>query len=85
MPFPVSTIKDQDNSGGTIVTGSHDVFCNGLPVATVGSKVRGWLGHYQIVEASATVFVNGLPKACVKSITNADTKIVTGSPDVFVE
>lgn len=54
-------VRQGDRGGGTIVRdGSHNVFINGKPAATVGSQSE--CGG-TIVTGSSSVFVNGKPVA----------------------
>jgi uncharacterized Zn-binding protein involved in type VI secretion len=63
--MPGATRKG-DSAGGVILTGSSDVFIDGMPAATVGDKVakhskKGPHKAATLVSGSPDVFVNGKP------------------------
>lgn len=89
-------LGDSTSCGDVIVEGSGNVFCNGVPVATIGVSTSGhasWIPN-SIIEGSSTVFVNGKAVARVgdKHAGHASpspgayhqTEIAIGSPNVFV-
>jgi len=64
--MPGAARKGADSAGGTIISGSSDVFINGQPAARVGDKVaphsrRGSHRRAVLVKGSPDVFVNGIP------------------------
>ena len=63
--MPGATRKG-DTAGGPILSGSSDVFIDGIPAATIGEKVakhskRGPHKAAVLVKGSPNVFVNGKP------------------------
>ena len=89
-------LGDSTSCGDVIVEGSGNVFCNGLPVSSVGDGTSGhasWIPN-NVAEGSSTVFVNGKAVARVgdKHTGHASptpgafhqTAIIVGSPNVFV-
>lgn len=86
--MPGASRKGTDSAGGTIISGSPDVFINGSPAARVGDKVakhsrRGSHAAASLVKGSPNVFVNGKPL-----VREGDTAScghpASGSSDVFV-
>lgn len=84
-PYPVGTPKEVDVE---LLSGSTDVFLNGLPVAIVGSVGVGSCGHHtEATTGSNNVYVNGMPLHRVGDhgvVTNAgggDYEMITGSTD----
>ncbi len=69
--------------GGPIVTGSADVFINGLPAATVGSIATCDGPPSAVVQGCATIFINGKPAAHLGHLTSHGGFISTGSPNVI--
>lgn len=47
------------NAGGTIITGSPNVFVEGKPIARVNDTVQPHNGTAKIIQGSPDVFVNG--------------------------
>jgi uncharacterized Zn-binding protein involved in type VI secretion len=74
-----------DAAGGAIVTGSSDVFIDGMSAATIGDSVaphskRGAHRAAKLVAGSSNVFVNGKPlvragdkASCGHGATGSDT------------
>jgi uncharacterized Zn-binding protein involved in type VI secretion len=73
---------DDETATEEILTGSHNVFINGQPVALVGDECES--GATYISTGCKNVFVNGRPVARVTDLTCHKTVIVTGSPNVFI-
>jgi uncharacterized Zn-binding protein involved in type VI secretion len=79
---------DVTSHGGTVTSGSPNVFVNGKPMAKVGSAQSCPLpGHVggTITSGSASVRVNGVPAAKVGSsatCVGSTTVITGGSPNV---
>jgi YD repeat-containing protein len=73
---------------GSIVSGSPDVFINGMPAAVAESSLSACsqLGHTPgyAAEGSATVFVNGKPKHRKGDFVTCGAKTAQGSGDVIV-
>ena len=86
--MPGASRKDLDSAGGTIISGSPDVFINGSSAVRVGDKVakhskRGAHASPVMTSGSSDVFVNGLP--LVREGDSASCgHVATGSSDVFV-
>lgn len=74
-------------SSGELVTGSANVFVNGLP-ATMVQLATGLCSHHagtrRVASGSATVLVNGRAAARVTDEMDCDALIRVGSPDTFV-
>lgn len=86
--MPGASRKGLDSAGGTITSGSPDVFINGAPAATVGDKVakhsrRGAHAAAVLVKGSPDVFVNGKPLVRGGDAASCGHP-ASGSPDVFV-
>lgn len=73
--------------GGSVTTGSADVFINGVPAAIVGGSIA-CCGHGHgstpVVTGSATVFINGVAAARCGDTVGCGSVIVTGSENVFI-
>lgn len=72
------------------LTGSPDVFINGMPMATVGTIGHTTCGHHtEALTGSSTVFVNGMPVHLLGSIGvvtddgGGDYDTITASTDVY--
>lgn len=63
--MPGASRAETDTAGGQILNGSGNVFINGKPAVTVGSKIKphgsGPHAAATMVKGSSTVFVNGKP------------------------
>ncbi len=68
-----------------IITGSSNVFVNGVPVSKVGDSLAVHCTHPgTIITGSVGIFVNGSPIASVGSSVDCGSVIITGSSNVFV-
>ncbi|MDD2843215.1 MAG: PAAR domain-containing protein [Tolumonas sp.] len=65
----------------SIVSGSSDVFINGMPAATVGSRTSCGAS---VAVGSSTVTINGKPAAVLGSATTHGGVIVSGSGNVLI-
>ena len=84
MGSSVARIGDKISHGGTISSGSANVFCNGIGVARIGDPVACDLhGAQTITGGSTTVFANSKRLARVGDSISCGAVITTGSPDVF--
>jgi len=76
-----------DQCGGTILTGSSDVFINGLGAAFVSSKISPHdsrpVHNATVMTGSSSVFVNGLPLARLGDKGTCVHQVSTSSTDVF--
>ncbi|NTZ10183.1 hypothetical protein FCJ60_31735 [Burkholderia metallica] len=72
--------------GGAIVTGSGDVFTNGISAAYVGSAAVCGLhcSAQAVATGSGSVFINGSPAAYVSCSTSCGAPVASGSGDVFI-
>ncbi|AOJ72711.1 MULTISPECIES: PAAR domain-containing protein [Burkholderia] len=87
MSNPAARVGDAIGHGGAIVTGSGDVFTNGISAAYVAGSVAVCALHASaqaIAAGSGTVFINNLPAAFVASVTSCGAPVVSGSGDVFI-
>lgn len=87
MTIPAARVGDAIGHGGVLVTGSGDVFMNGIPAGFVAGSVAVCALHASaqaVVVASGTVFINRLPAAFVGGVTSCGAPIVSGSPDVMI-
>ena len=67
------------------VTGSPDVFVNGIPSHRVSDAWARHCTHESVLAAgSKTVFVNGRPKGRVGDPVACGSLVATGSNNVFV-
>ncbi|WP_454718786.1 RHS repeat-associated core domain-containing protein [Caulobacter segnis] len=73
---------------GPIITGSLNVFVNGIPAARGVLDVAACIKHGQvpkrIAQGSKTVGINSLPAARKGDKTECDGTIAAGSPNVFI-
>ncbi|GLU40003.1 PAAR domain-containing protein [Pseudomonas sp. NBRC 100443] len=72
---------------GQIISGSANVFINGIAAARAHLSKVGCDKHsgpQLIAEGSSTVWINGQPAARVNDRTTCDGKISAGSPNVFI-
>ena len=86
---PAARQGDTTSHGGTILSGSPNVFINGRPAATVGDLYAcptcGVTGP--LVSGSPTVLINGKPAARVGDFCacpGPPSVIIGGSPNVFI-
>lgn len=70
MPGPTVLVGDKDDKGGNAITGSPNVFANGLPVVRVGDGWEGTKGAYMSATGSPNVFVNDRPRCSVGDQTD---------------
>ncbi len=80
-------VGDATNHGGTISSGSGDVYINGIPAAMVNKSVASCAqghGTTPVVRGSGTVFINNLPAARVDDVTGCGAAIKAGSNDVSI-
>lgn len=97
-PPAVARISDQLSCGDFIMTGSPNVFVNGLPVARKLDFTTGhtdgddWWKTVPIISGSRSVFVNRLPIARVEDVALIHCasschvgKISEGSRNVFAK
>ena len=87
MGSPAARLGDVIGHGGVVVTGSGDVFINGISAGFVGGSIAVCGPHCSaqaVVLGSGSVFINGLPAAFVGSLTSCGAPIVTGSGDVSI-
>ncbi|MFM0068717.1 PAAR domain-containing protein [Paraburkholderia aspalathi] len=87
MSNPAARKGDSLAHGGSISTGSCDVFVNGIAAAYVGGSVADCDQHaaaQAVVVGSGSVFINGAAAALVSGKTSCGSAIVTGSGDVFI-
>ncbi len=80
-------LGDKSNHGGVIVTGASRTLVNGKPLARMGDKHNCPLpGHgvTPIVSGSPYTLTEGKPNARVGDAVACGARIVTGSPDTYV-
>ncbi|WP_207004190.1 PAAR domain-containing protein [Trinickia mobilis] len=80
-------LGDSIAHGGSIVSGSGDVFINGKPAgyANGSATVCSIHGGGSVSSGASTVFVNGFPAAIIGGSTGCGAEVVAGSPDVSIE
>lgn len=80
----VACIGDSISHGGNIITGSSDVFCNGIGVARrYDSVLCAQHGLQTIIGGSETVFADGRNLARIGDAISCGAVITTGSPNVY--
>lgn len=99
MGLPAARITDQTfgtcynhspspiQTGGMVLTGSANVFENGLSAAGIGDIVLGYCGHIGIiVTGSGNVMVNGKPHARLSDLHTGSYigTIITGAGSIMV-
>ncbi|ACB69087.1 PAAR repeat-containing protein (plasmid) [Burkholderia ambifaria MC40-6] len=86
MSNSAARVGDAIGHGGAIVTGSGDVFTNGISAAYVGSVAVCGLhcSAQAVVVGSGSVFINGSAAAFVGRCTSCGAPIASGSGDVFI-
>lgn len=72
------------HAGGPVITGSFNVFINGLPAARLGDTAMCVGPTDTIVSGSGTVLINGRPAARVGDRTAHGGMIILGSPNVLI-
>ena len=80
-------LGDRSNHGGMIVTGAARTLVNGRPAARMGDRHSCPLpGHgvLPIISGSPKVLIEGKPSARVGDAIACGARIVTGSPDTYV-
>ncbi len=88
--LPIARVGDTCSHGPAIITGSPNVFVNGIPLARV-TDTYGCPYHVHftrhgpnpIVTGSPRFTANGLPVARVTDMTACGANIVQGSPNTF--
>lgn len=82
----VVRITDHSDHGGVVITGSNNVFANGLRVARLGDlhscPIAGH-GITPIISGSPDTDVNQNRCARVGDVTGCGAVLIEGSPDVF--
>jgi uncharacterized Zn-binding protein involved in type VI secretion len=79
-----------DDYSGVVISGSPNVFSNGLQTGQITSVVRSDCGHEStIISGSNTVWTNGLNTARMTSIYGKEGdcltgSVVGGSPNVLI-
>ena len=81
-----------------ITSGSADVLINGVPAATITSKIaihkKGDVTHHSdgsktyspiVVQGSSTTLINGLPAARIADSVSCGGVICKGSSNVFID
>ena len=75
-----------DFAGGSVTSGSDNVFINGAGAARVGDTIgEHGIGEHDnavILSGSPTVFINGIPMARAGDVASCG-KILSGSDNVF--
>lgn len=69
------------------ISGSSDIFINGLPAARLGDLMQGSCGHFgTIISGAVDTFQNGLPAARLGDITQGCVlvSIISGSTDTMI-
>jgi uncharacterized Zn-binding protein involved in type VI secretion len=80
MPKPIARLGDTGTHGGAIITGSMDVFVNGIPVARVtDTYLCPFHGPNPIIMGSALLTANNLQVARIGDPTACGATIATGS------
>lgn len=80
----VVRIGDPGSHGGVVVTGSPDVYVNGLKVARVGDIYACPIhGANPIVSGSPDTYANDSNVARVGDTTACGATLVDGSPDTY--
>lgn len=79
-------LGDVTTHGGAIVTGSGDVYINGLNAAFAGGSVATCALHgaAPVATGSGSVFINSLPAGRLGDVTGCGAVVATGSGDVFI-
>jgi uncharacterized Zn-binding protein involved in type VI secretion len=86
MALGISRIGDVDSAGDVTITGSSNVFVNGLGVQRVTDRDRNRdNGSDTKITGKSNVFVNGLQVTRVTDRDTANNVMVTGSPNVFTD
>ncbi len=70
--------------GGPVISGSPNVFINGLPAARMGDPLTCVGPPDVIAKGSTGVFINGLPAARMGDLTAHGGVIIGGSPNVII-
>jgi uncharacterized Zn-binding protein involved in type VI secretion len=72
---------------GVVISGSPDIFIDGLPAARMGDLMQGLCGHFgTIVTGALDTFSNGIPAARLGDITQGCllVTIISGSSDTLI-
>jgi uncharacterized Zn-binding protein involved in type VI secretion len=81
---PIARIGDLGSHGGAIVSGSHNTFVNGIPIARVGDTYACPIhGPNPIVRGSMRTRANSRSIARIGDSTACGAKIVRGSHNSF--
>ena len=70
-----------------VISGSPDIFINGLPAARMGDLMQGTCGHFgTIITGALDTFQNGIPAARLGDITQGCVLVtlVSGSLDTLI-
>lgn len=80
----VVRVGDPGSHGGSVVTGSPNVYANGKKVARVGDTYACPIhGPNPIVSGSPDAYANGVKVARVGDSTACGATLVDGSPDTY--
>ena len=87
MARPQARLGDKSSHGGVIITGASRTLVNGKPAARMGDRhscpIPGH-GVTSIVSGSPDTVTEGKPNARMGDATACGARIVTGSPDTYV-
>ena len=87
MARPQARLGDRSDHGGMIVSGASRTLVNGRPVARMGDKhdcpITGH-GTTNIVSGSLDTQAEGRPNARVGDAVDCGARIITGSPNTYV-
>lgn len=82
-----ATRVTQDFAGGKLLTGSENVFVNGMGSVRVGDLVaphgKGKHSNSRMASGSSTVFINGI-SACRQGDVSTCAHKATGADNVFI-
>ncbi|WP_454767041.1 PAAR domain-containing protein [Cupriavidus campinensis] len=86
MSHPAARQGDAIGHGGSITSGSGNVFINGVPAAMAGgsSSACSVHGGGSVAKGSGSVFINGMPAGMVGGICGCGAPVANGSPNVFI-
>ncbi|KAB8305869.1 hypothetical protein EH228_19240 [Erwinia endophytica] len=87
MSQNAARLGDATGHGGALVSGSGNVFINGLAAGAVGISIAPCAllhGAAPVACGSGSVFINGNPAARLGDVTGCGAPIVSGSGDVFI-
>ena len=83
---PAARVGDSISEGGSVTSGSSDVFINSIPAAIANTSQGSCSihGSVSVTQGSGTVFINSQPAARLSDSVSCGATISAGSGNVLI-